>query len=118
MRASSVFALLLPLTGVLGNKHHSCDCMTWVDDGQGWRYDWELTKWVCHKSINGGKYEIASGRCVTDGKDIDGDAWEQACKDWGKGCGFYPMTSKGFSYVMRGPPLKVSEAVGHCPDRE
>ncbi|KAG6005773.1 hypothetical protein E4U54_000281 [Claviceps lovelessii] len=110
MRASSVLALLLPLTGVLGNKHATCDCMSWSDDGQGWRYDWMLTKWVCFKDIEG---------CVTeDGKHIDGDHFETSCKSWGEKCGFYPMRFEGFSYKMTDPLMKVGAAVGHCPDRE
>ncbi|KAG6090494.1 hypothetical protein E4U30_001148 [Claviceps sp. LM220 group G6] len=119
MHALSLLALLLPFAAA--NPHKRCDCMSWTQE-TGWIHNADLTHWVCkvyYKEVDyNSRFDASTGRCVVDGSlKIDGQTWENQCKEEASGYFRLDPTTGATLDVGKGL-LKVSAAVGSCPDRD
>ncbi|KAG5913149.1 hypothetical protein E4U61_007295 [Claviceps capensis] len=113
MRAFSLLTVLLPF--VVARGHPQCDCMSWKS-GESWIHNAELTRYVCFQYYPGdAQYDDESKVCKTtdSSKSIDGQGWEDNCKNAGIDKGYYPFGTDGkpdFSQKI----MYVGAASGAC----
>ncbi|KAG6046865.1 hypothetical protein E4U17_007710 [Claviceps sp. LM77 group G4] len=112
MRAFSLLTFLLPF--VAAKDHKQCNCMSWTKE-TGWIHNEGLTHYVCFEKypVNA-HYDDKSKLCVaSDGYVIDGETWENDCKDSGITDGYYPFGTDdkpNFSEKI----MKIGAATGDC----
>ncbi|CCE29513.1 uncharacterized protein CPUR_03206 [Claviceps purpurea 20.1] len=97
MRAFSLLTLLLPF--VAAKLHKKCNCMSW-DKGGSWVHNEVLSHYVCYEVYPSVAHwddnaKVCVGNGGFDGEWIDGETWENDCKQSGIQDGYYPFGTDG-----------------------
>ncbi|KAG5960308.1 hypothetical protein E4U58_004702 [Claviceps cyperi] len=116
MRAFSLLTLLLPF--VAANQHKHCYCRTWTAEG-GWISNNDLSHYICYYT-NHAHWDPSLNRCQADDDYyLEGQPWEDACKNYGVQEGYYPFDGGDDEDPdITHPLIRVGAAVGSCPDRD
>ncbi|KAF5576040.1 hypothetical protein FPCIR_12827 [Fusarium pseudocircinatum] len=87
--AITLLPFILP---VMASDHKQCDCQ--INDGNGWKYDWQLTFNVCTNNYEKtAEYDNGAGRCIANPHvRLDGDRFYNNCKLLAK-TGWYPVVN-------------------------
>ncbi|KAH0420598.1 hypothetical protein CcaCcLH18_13923 [Colletotrichum camelliae] len=94
MRFSTPLIPFLSLVlSVTASDHKQCDCQ--INNGYGWKYDWQLTANVCMDNYaQTAEYDNGAGRCIASPRTrLDGDRFYNNCK---------ALASKGWYPVVNG----------------
>ncbi|KAJ4317093.1 hypothetical protein N0V84_007546 [Fusarium piperis] len=104
----TLMPFLLP---VIASPHRQCDCQ--INNGNGWKYDWQLTFNVCVDSYSEtAEYDHGAGRCISlPTVSLDGDRFYKNCKNLAEK-GWYPVVDGAIDTSK--PLIKAKQGGSGC----